>query len=77
MFASPQEKFIVEVEIDGQVVFREEWIAAKFERERGMLRRKAEREAQGRPWAIFILKQRIENTKESLRKIPKNIKRVA
>jgi hypothetical protein len=63
MFGNVDEKFIVEMEIDGVVVSREEYTAPRFERERTMLRRKMERDSRGRPWAIFVIKQRLFNTK--------------
>jgi len=54
------------------VVMREEYTAPRFERERVMLRRKAERDSNGQPWAIFVIKQRIQGTKTALKTIPKD-----
>jgi hypothetical protein len=62
MFRDLDEKFIVELEIDGEVVSREQYTAPRFERERMMLKRKMERDSREKPWAIFIVKQRLHNT---------------
>jgi hypothetical protein len=72
MFLARDDKFIVEIEIAGKVVLREKYTTPKFERDRQMLIRKAERDSRGRPWAIFVIKQRQERTRRSHRKIPKD-----
>ncbi len=62
MFHDPDEKFKLELEVEGVVICSKEITVPFYDITKQMFKRKAEREYPKKEWAIFVVKRRFQNT---------------
>lgn len=66
MFRNPEEKFTIQLEIEGYVVYEEEITPPRYHIMKAMLRGMARRRWPKSEWAIFVVRKREHNTRKDI-----------